>query len=213
MQIDPAVNRAKFELEVAILRKQEDAMRGWGCWVSRAEYPNIDVIFVPRKGIQFALPVGMTDPNGRSVIAAIEGEVPFLTGRAIGIRFDLTDYDIRAPSVTFRDPATWSLIPFSELPRAQVSEDGSSQLMSVVLDSHPTTKQPFLCLRAVREYHEHPQHSGDDWMLYRSATHVFTLVHRIWRLFIAELRPKMFLQTTALGLQMLVAWQVEKLKK
>ncbi len=28
---------------------------------------------------------------------------------------------------------------------------------------------PFLCVAGVREYHEHPAHSGDQWELYRSS--------------------------------------------
>jgi hypothetical protein len=28
---------------------------------------------------------------------------------------------------------------------------------------------PFLCLAGVREYHEHPAHSGDSWELHRAA--------------------------------------------
>lgn len=28
---------------------------------------------------------------------------------------------------------------------------------------------PFLCLAGVREYHEHPAHSGDSWLLHRAA--------------------------------------------
>jgi hypothetical protein len=27
---------------------------------------------------------------------------------------------------------------------------------------------PFLCIAGVREYHEHPGHSGDSWELHRS---------------------------------------------
>ena len=55
------------------------------------------------------------------------------------------------------------------------------QAHAVLLDDHPITHKPFLCLRGFREYHEHPQHSGDEWLLYRNELSLFTAVMALWR--------------------------------
>jgi hypothetical protein len=38
------------------------------------------------------------------------------------------------------------------------------------MQSYPDSPDPpFLCLAGVREYHDHPAHSGDRWDLHRAA--------------------------------------------
>ena len=39
--------------------------------------------------------------------------------------------------------------------------------MNLFINGHPETGHVFLCKPGVREYHTHPEHSGDDWLLYR----------------------------------------------
>ena len=77
----------------------------------------------------------------------------------------MAGYDQRPPSITFRDPWNWDLLQFGALSIGMLTDDPAKP-QQVVLDAHPVTKRPFLCLRGVREYHEHPQHDGDDWALY-----------------------------------------------
>jgi hypothetical protein len=51
---------------------------------------------------------------------------------------DLTDFDQRAPGVSFHDPFTWEPLPFAQLPLGQnVDEHGTA--LQVVLDVHPVT--------------------------------------------------------------------------
>jgi hypothetical protein len=38
-----------------------------------------------------------------------------------------------------------------------------------LMQSYGPEEVPFLCLAGVREYHEHPGHSGDAWELHRAA--------------------------------------------
>ena len=40
-------------------------------------------------------------------------------------------------------------------------------LEQALLISHGPDELPFLCLPGVREYHVHPAHTGDDWLLHR----------------------------------------------
>ena len=54
---------------------------------------------------------------------------------------------------------------------------------NLVIDSHPVTNRPFFCIPGIRQYHDHPQHSGDSWLLHRAAGEgtLATICDRIWR--------------------------------
>lgn len=94
-------------------------------------------------------------------------------------RIDYRNFDLWAPSVIFislvnRLPVVPSLRAF------QLHE---GQLRDVLIDGHPSNNQPFLCLPGTREYHSHPQHSGDDWLLHRSqgAGNLAVIAQRLWQ--------------------------------
>jgi hypothetical protein len=53
--------------------------------------------------------------------------------------------------------------------------------MKVLLSSHAVTKGTFFCMRGVREYHEHPEHTGDQWLLYRGSINVYSTLTKIVR--------------------------------
>jgi hypothetical protein len=38
-----------------------------------------------------------------------------------------------------------------------------------LMQAHAPDEVPFLCIAGVREYHNHPGHTGDDWMLHRAS--------------------------------------------
>lgn len=40
---------------------------------------------------------------------------------------------------------------------------------AAMIASHGPNERPFLCLPGVREYHEHPAHTGDSWLLHRGS--------------------------------------------
>ena len=48
---------------------------------------------------------------------------------------------------------------------------------------HPDTGRPFFCVPGIRQYHDHPQHSGDSWLLQRHTQEgsLATISDRIWR--------------------------------
>jgi hypothetical protein len=197
MRVEPAVSRTKFDAEVRHLHEQAVSLRRWGCWVQRTDYPEVDIVFVPRAPLRISFSVQLAGGviiHSQPVFAhAREVELAPLANRALGVRVLMDDYDQRAPSVTFRDPWTWELLPYNELSRAiLVDEKGTSRV--VLLDSHPATKQPFLCLRGTREYHEHPQHSGDDWMLVRGSFGLFALLSTVWRTCVENARPHLLLK-------------------
>ena len=38
-----------------------------------------------------------------------------------------------------------------------------------LLQAHSQDEPPFLCIAGIKEYHDHPGHSGDPWAIHRSA--------------------------------------------
>lgn len=82
----------------------------------------------------------------------------------VSIRLDYVNYDIWPPSLTFIDLITGD----PAAPPIQARKWEGSVLRDLVVQNHPETGRPFLCLPGIREYHSHPQHSGDNWLRYRS---------------------------------------------
>ena len=48
---------------------------------------------------------------------------------------------------------------------------GKAQLDTAqdLMQAHSPEDLPFLCIPGVKEYHDHPGHSGDPWEIHRSA--------------------------------------------
>jgi Predicted metal binding domain len=192
MRIDPAVSRAKYAEAIRHLDAQAETLRQRGCWVQRMSYPEVDVVFLPRAPLRVSVPVVQASElilrPGSAKATLMPISLGALAGRAFGVRVLMDDYDQRAPSITFRDPWTWAPLAHGEIPIGYtVDETGKAQL--VRLDEHPETKQPFLCLRGTREYHEHPQHTGDDWMLYRAGASLFDLLSQVWLTCVQQAHP------------------------
>ncbi len=154
--VDPQVSRTKFDREIQEFRALEDTYRQRGWFLVGADFP-VAVV----------------------VLAAPQLKPPAIV---TGVAFDYTNYDAEPPSVRLVNPFT--LVPFlakdlpTNLPRSSGAMDfevpglppGSQvQLGSIqpLMQAHSPDEVPFLCLAGVREYHEHPGHSGDSWELHR----------------------------------------------
>ncbi|MCR5876885.1 hypothetical protein LRS10_23640 [Phenylobacterium sp. J426] len=137
--VDPAVSRAKFERELEQFRRLEAMHRQRGWWLMSAEFPIVQIAFFV--------------PNVRPATVAVCA------------RFDFTNYDLWPPSVTFVDFHTGKPLTHEEvgLQFHRALPDGT---VAAMLQGHPG-KPAFLCLPGVREYHEHPAHTGDSWLLHR----------------------------------------------
>src|SRR4051812_40860009 len=120
MRLDPRVAREKYDRELARLSEQRHTLeRRGGFLLGSSGYPAIDLFFAPRHPLRVALPASQTGsglvlPQNTFMLA----EVPGLAARSFKARFDLSDFDLRAPSVDFRDPWTDELLGYDTMFRA-----------------------------------------------------------------------------------------------
>ena len=175
--VDPAVSRKKFNREIAEFRSQaaEYGRRGW--FLADAEFPKALVI----------LAAGKTQPV--SILCGVRFDYS---------NYDAAPPSVRLVHPLTREPYTWSQVP-TRLPRmpsppnageavaqprppgvaqalppevAQALAQGGVQARVVVqplMQAHGDDDIPFLCVAGVREYHEHPAHTGDPWESHRTA--------------------------------------------
>jgi hypothetical protein len=156
--VDPQVSRAKFDREIAEYHDLGSDYRRRGWLLVRAEFPWILV-----------------------VLAAPQLKPPAIV---TGVAFDYTNYDMRPPSVRLVDPFTGNPYKAKELPthlKRSVESAGPPMpglqlplgaearfvAQQPLMQWYGPDDTPFLCIAGVREYHDHPGHSGDAWELHR----------------------------------------------
>ncbi len=180
--VDPDVTRRKVERDLELWEKNSNHReRGWLLLDYNENVPAIDIGFLAR--------------------LSINAGITFLPAMVCAIRLSYENYDLWPPSLTFIDvfsreptrPHVRAIAPTPEGPR------------DVLIDSHPSTAQPFLCFPGIREYHSHPQHTGDDWLLHRSRQEgsVSIICERIWRLMVRNVLG------LSVGLQALPVWPLK----
>lgn len=146
------VSKTKFDREIAGYREQEDYHLSRGVWLVRAEYPKAFIVF------------GTPQLKPPTII--------------FGALLDFTNYELWPPSARLVEPFTRVPYKPEELPSVlKRSVPTPPELMAQgapaghveqpLMQWHGPEDTPFLCLPGVREYHEHPAHSGDSWMLRR----------------------------------------------
>lgn len=150
--VDPAVSREKFAREVTEFRRNGELHRRRGWWLLEAEFPTVLV--------------AMCAPQVRP--AAV----------VCGVLLEFTNYDLFPPSVRLVDPFTREPYRARELPTALVRRRTTqiqipngpmlenAELVPLMQADDPESV-PFLCIPGVREYHEHPAHTGDLWLAHR----------------------------------------------
>ncbi len=156
---DPTVSRCKFDRELVEYRSLGEEYRRRGWFLVHSEFPKALVVL----------------------------SAPKLKPAAVilGVAFDYTNYDAAPPSVRIVNPFTGERIQVQgadrirsialfrhrgyrsrECPAEQKMMVGSVQ---PYMQAYGPDDIPFLCLAGVREYHEHPAHSGDLWDLHRAS--------------------------------------------
>lgn len=169
--VDEVVSRRKFDREISRYRELEDVYRGRGWLLLHAAFPRVLVVFATPK---------VTPP---SIVCAV--------------RLDFTNYDLVPPSVTFVDPFTEAALPMKGLGFKMLRLDGmlgaspetltarvqQGQLaVQELIQAHSPEEIPFLCLPGVRQYHDHPAHTGDSWLLHRCSGEgsLHFILEQIW---------------------------------
>lgn len=155
--VDPEVTRRKLERELELWRENEETYRRRGWILLGRNELEVDI------GLLGRLPIGAQP-------------IPAMTAC---VRIDFTNFDLEPPSVEFIDPFTGEYAP----PPVQALVDTDEGPRDLVVHSHPDTNRPFFCVPGIRQYHEHPQHSGDSWLLHRETREgsLATICDRIWR--------------------------------
>lgn len=155
--VDPEVTRLKLDHELELWRENEKTYRKRGWVLLERVDVHVDVGFLGR------LPL-------------VGHEVPVM---AACVRIDFTDFDLSPPSVEFIDPMTGEY----RAPVVQALVETNEGPRDLMVQSHPDTNRPFFCVPGIRQYHEHPQHSGDPWLLHRNTGEgsLVTICDRIWR--------------------------------
>ena len=147
---DPSVSKTKFDREVAEYHALAPQYRKRGWLLLEAAFPRVMVAFAA----PLLKPIALV----------------------LAVEFDYTNYDAAPPSVRLVHPLTGEPYTFAELPtplmRALPEQEVAPQLkvqpQQPLMQAHAPTDVPFLCLAGVREYHEHPAHTGDAWELHRA---------------------------------------------
>lgn len=180
--VDPEVTRQKVKRELDRWKTNSNHQeRGWLLLNYDEKVPSIELGFLAK--------------------VAINAGIGFLPVVVCAVRLTYENYDLWPPSLTFIDifsrqpsqPHVRAIMPTPEGPR------------DILINAHPATNQPFLCLPGIREYHSHPQHSGDDWLLHREMGdgNLSTICERIWRFMTKNVLG------LAVGIQALPVWPLQ----
>ena len=161
--VEPQVSQLKFEREVSEYRQFDSNYRLRGWFMTKAEWPLVEVILASNK---------TTPPT-----------------IVIAVRFDYTNYDAEPPSVRLIEPFSGRPLLANELtvpakllrsvpgPVVPVGVPNGDQViegrlvaknLQPLMQFHVEDEPPFLCIAGVREYHNHPGHSGDPWELHKA---------------------------------------------
>jgi hypothetical protein len=188
MRVDPQVTKAKFARQVEILKAGRMDLQRMGCYLVRDEFPEVDILILPLRPLCLKFSAWVVTPEGLQTAMANQ-KVFSMAGRPFGVRLGMDDYDIRPPSLTFCDPATWENAGANTLPQA-VIRNAEGQPQPVLVPGYPGVERPFLCVPSTREYHEHPQHSDDSWLLRREGHSLFDTIRTIWQTFCVNTAPE-----------------------
>lgn len=151
--VQPEVTRAKFESELNKFRLLENENRKRGIICLKTEFPVIELAFTAH----------LLKPP--AIVFAVS--------------IDFTNYDVEPPSIVFIDPFTGLPVTTKEIHAKFVKlisgnvQVAPGQMINIpnfpqnILIGEPN-ERPFLCIPGVKEYHNHPQHTGNSWLLSRT---------------------------------------------
>ena len=154
--VDPEVSRTKFNREIEEYLLHEESYRSRGWFLVKSDWPTAIVILASNK-------------TGPPTIV-------------LSVQFDYSNYDAEPPSVRMIDPfsgrpllgrelTTWlpRAVPGPEVPVPGGGMMERNTQPQPLMQAHSPEELPFLCIPGVKEYHDHPGHSGDLWEIHRSS--------------------------------------------
>jgi hypothetical protein len=143
--VDIEVSREKFEDELTIFLNRQDAHRENGIILLKAAFPDIELLFIAKQ--------------------LIPAPVVF------SVRINYTNYDLEPLSVSFINPFTGDQLRANQMLTNFSKKSGvditGNLIRQPLLQAESHDSIPFLCVPGVREYHNHPFHTGDSWLLHR----------------------------------------------
>ena len=195
---DPAVSRRKFDREIAEFRSQADEYRRRGWLLAEAEFPHALVILATAKTQPISILCGVwfdysnydaAPPSVRLVHPLTRepykwSEVPTRLPRMPappgvaqalpqGVAQALPPGGAQALAQGVAQALPPGVAQALAQGGAQALAQGGAQAQLVVpiplMQAYGDDDIPFLCVAGVREYHEHPAHSGDHWLSHRTS--------------------------------------------
>jgi len=145
----PDVTKRKYDEELKDFVKISELWRKKGVFLISETHPTIEFLF--------ALP--KLKPSAIS----------------FAVRIDFTNYDVEPPSLKFICPFTGKFLTkkevgmkFIQAKVPEVIQPGLPvQIQQQDLLQGSENEIPFFCIPGIKEYHDHPAHTGDAWLLYR----------------------------------------------
>lgn len=107
----------------------------------------------------------------------VEIKFPFLKiifKGEVAVIVNCRNYDLQPPSVYYSNPINFTPLSFQEI-RNLVKKNGR-----YILDNHPNTHLPFICMQGFWEYHTHPSHLNDPWQNYKRTMNIAYCIDRAY---------------------------------
>ena len=166
--VDERVTRLKYERQIENFERLESSYRREGIITLSIEFPYFEFAFFAKETlVQIKNPLIIPEKT-----LVIRTPLPLCL---FSIKIDYTNFDTIPPSISIINLFTSKkernvqfapyITPDQQNKRSLIDERFKSINQNVLI---PDSKQDlFFCLRGIKEYHEHPQHNGDSWLLYR----------------------------------------------
>lgn len=182
---DSAVSRRKFEREISEFRSQAEEYGNRGWFLAEAEFPHALVILASANtqpisilcGVAFdysnydAAPpsVRLVHPMTRQPYtwSEVPTRLPRMPAPPEG---EKAVHQVEVEAAEPLPPGVGQAPP-AALMQALAQGVAQAQLVQPqpLMQAYGDDDIPFLCIAGVREYHEHPAHSGDRWESHRTS--------------------------------------------
>lgn len=172
--IDPKVSEIKFAKELEQFNKNRGIQRKRGIILLDAKFPNIFIAF-----------------------SAIKLNPPPIV---FAVKINFNNYDLEPPSVVFIDPFTFeSITQLNQISIHFLRKIPNSKKLQPLLQQD-NGNLPFICFPGIREYHNHPAHTGDSWLLHRNIGGEGSLGFIVDKLYDYGITPLITYQVPALNI-------------